>query len=92
MIDALFGAGAGLTAVHFFTNLALFVLGAEIVAIVILGSRVGLSRRFLPNALAGFSILVALRCHLSGLGGEWVIFALFCSLLAHSADIYTRKN
>ena len=92
MIDALLGAGSGLAAVHFFTNLALVVLGTEIALIVLAGRRVGLPIRFLPNALAGFSILLALRAHLSGLGGEWVVLALFCSLLAHSADIYVRKR
>ncbi|MEO0635897.1 MAG: hypothetical protein AAFY73_04555 [Pseudomonadota bacterium] len=92
MIEALFGGGAGLAAVHFFTNLALFVLGAEILAIILLGQKVGLPRRFLPNALAGFSILVALRLHLSDFAGEWVILALFFSLLAHAADLQVRRK
>ncbi|MEO0496942.1 MAG: hypothetical protein AAF141_06160 [Pseudomonadota bacterium] len=67
-------------------------MGTEILLILAAGERIGLPRRFLPNALAGFSILLALRAHLSGLDGEWVILALFCSLLAHSADIYVRKH
>ena len=92
MIDTFLGPGAGLASVHFFTNLALFVLGAEILAILFLGERIGLHRRYLPNAFAGFFIMTALWLHLNSFAPVAVFSSLFFSLLAHGADLWVRRQ
>jgi hypothetical protein len=42
------------------------------------------------NLLSGIFLLLALRCALIGAWWGWIGLYLFCSLLAHSSDLWRR--
>ncbi len=45
----------------------------------------------LPNALAGASLVVALRTALTGLSWTWTALALIAALFAHLWDLASRR-
>jgi hypothetical protein len=47
-------------------------------------------RDFLPNLMSGASLMLAVRCALTGAWWGWVALLLLCSLAAHLADMRQR--
>lgn len=47
-------------------------------------------RDLLPNALAGLSLMLALRCAVHEAGTAWIALCLMAAGLAHAADLARR--
>jgi len=71
----------------------LALMAAELVAIAALGTRLRIALRDVAaNLLAGAFLLLALRAALTGAAPHWVLACLALALLAHLADLATRRR
>jgi hypothetical protein len=71
--------------------IAMTLLEAAALAIYHQRTGKGLSpREFLPNLVAGLSLMFALRVGQSPHAWGWVALGLSCAGLAHAADVYRR--
>ncbi len=85
---------AGVFASGRVVDLVLIVLAVELAILAAYRRVTGRGFRFLtllPNALAGASLVVALRTALTGMDWTWTASALLAALVAHIWDLASRR-
>jgi hypothetical protein len=74
-------------------DVILLIMLLECAAIAVAGRRLGLSLRDLAaNLAAGALLLLALRTVLTGAGAHWTLACLAGALVAHLADLASRRR
>lgn len=85
---------AALFASGHIADIILVVLALEVLAFAVYRRITGRGFRFfafLPNALAGGCLVLALRCALVGSDWTWTALALAASFAAHVWDLVSRR-